>query len=163
MDIAALVAEHYEYVLNLINKFTRNREAAEDILQDSAIKAIRSRGPDNPKLFRAWFVRIAINTAKNIYRRKDHSRHRVDAELDNFADESTSAEASTIDSDLRRFADKLPPRQRVAFKLRMNDGLHFKDIAEIMNCPYDTAKANYRHAVLKFRHFVGTGRILRKE
>jgi DNA-directed RNA polymerase specialized sigma24 family protein len=47
--------------------------------------------------------------------------------------------------------DSLPERQRVALSLRVFEDLSFQEIAQIMECPYDTAKANYRHAVLKLK------------
>lgn len=52
---------------------------------------------------------------------------------------------------LQREIDKLPERQKLALSLRIFDDLSFKEIAEIMSCPYDTAKANYRHALLKLK------------
>ncbi|MBK9293136.1 MAG: hypothetical protein IPM57_01635 [Oligoflexia bacterium] len=35
--------------------------------------------------------------------------------------------------------------------MRVFEDLSFQEIAKIMDCPYDTAKANYRHAVLKLK------------
>jgi RNA polymerase sigma-70 factor (ECF subfamily) len=46
---------------------------------------------------------------------------------------------------------RLPDRQRTALSLRIFEDLSFKEIAELMDCPYDTAKANYRHALLKLK------------
>jgi hypothetical protein len=39
----------------------------------------------------------------------------------------------------------------MALTLRVFEDMSFKEIAQIMECPYDTAKANYRHALLKLR------------
>ena len=39
----------------------------------------------------------------------------------------------------------------MALSLRIFEDLSFKEIADIMECPYDTAKANYRHALLKLK------------
>jgi hypothetical protein len=39
----------------------------------------------------------------------------------------------------------------MALNLRIFEDLSFKEIAHIMQCPYDTAKANYRHALLKLK------------
>ena len=50
--------------------------------------------------------------------------------------------------------DKLPKKQKMALMLRVFEGLNFKEIAEIMGSPYDTAKANYRHAVLRLKDFI---------
>ena len=46
----------------------------------------------------------------------------------------------------------LPAKQQMALSLRIFDDLSFKEIAAIMKCPYDTAKANYRHALMKLRN-----------
>jgi RNA polymerase sigma-70 factor, ECF subfamily len=56
-----------------------------------------------------------------------------------------------IQKTIRMEIDKLPEKQRIALTLRIFEDLSFKEIAEIMKCPYDTAKANYRHALLKLR------------
>ena len=52
---------------------------------------------------------------------------------------------------IRLEVEKLPEKQRIALTLRVFEDLSFKEIAAIMECPYDTAKANYRHALLKLR------------
>ena len=52
---------------------------------------------------------------------------------------------------IRREVDRLPEKQKMALSLRIFEDLSFKEIAEIMDCPYDTAKANYRHALLKMK------------
>ena len=41
--------------------------------------------------------------------------------------------------------------EKTALVLRVYEDLSFNEIAEIMDCPYDTAKANYRHALMKLR------------
>lgn len=52
---------------------------------------------------------------------------------------------------LQKEVDKLPLKQKTALVLRVYEDLSFNEIADIMECPYDTAKANYRHALLKLR------------
>ena len=52
---------------------------------------------------------------------------------------------------LQVLVDSLPPRQKTALMLRVYEDLSFREIAEIMQCPYDTAKANYRHALMKLK------------
>jgi RNA polymerase sigma-70 factor (ECF subfamily) len=52
---------------------------------------------------------------------------------------------------LKSEIDGLPEKQKQAISLRVFDDLSFKEISEIMDCPYDTAKANYRHALLKLK------------
>ena len=52
---------------------------------------------------------------------------------------------------LQKEVDRLPFKQKTALILRVYDDMSFAEIAEIMDCPYDTAKANYRHAILKLK------------
>jgi RNA polymerase sigma-70 factor (ECF subfamily) len=53
---------------------------------------------------------------------------------------------------LQKEVDKLPERQKLALNLRVFEEMSFKEVADVMGCPYDTAKANYRHALMKLRH-----------
>lgn len=43
--------------------------------------------------------------------------------------------------------EELPERQREVVKLRVYENLKFTEVADVLACPYNTAKANYRHAV----------------
>ena len=65
------------------------------------------------------------------------------------------AEKKLVFKDLQNLVseeiDKLPDRQQMALRLRIFEDMSFKEIAQIMDCPYDTAKANYRHALLKLK------------
>lgn len=46
---------------------------------------------------------------------------------------------------------KLALKQAQAVHLRLLNNMSFGEIAKEMNCPYNTAKANYRHGLLKLR------------
>ena len=58
--------------------------------------------------------------------------------------------------------DRLPFKQKTALVLRVYEDLSFSEIAEIMECPYDTAKANYRHALLKLKEIFETQHELKR-
>ena len=49
----------------------------------------------------------------------------------------------------------------IRLNLRIFEDLSFKEIADIMNCPYDTAKANYRHALLKLKNRMEENQLLK--
>jgi RNA polymerase sigma-70 factor, ECF subfamily len=57
---------------------------------------------------------------------------------------------------IQKHVEDLPFKQRTALTLRIYEDLSFKEIAEIMECPYDTAKANYRHALMRLREELQT-------
>jgi RNA polymerase sigma-70 factor (ECF subfamily) len=152
-----LVLRHEKFLMKVIARMTRDLDAAEDIVQETFIKAYRRLSSfEGRSSFRSWLYQIAVNTARNRFRRS----HQESINLDHYdvAVENTM-EGQMIWSDvrevLRRQIEQLPERQRQALSLRVFEDLSFQQIAEIMDCPYDTAKANYRHALMKLKEKLG--------
>lgn len=148
-----LVERHEKFLMKTIVRMTRDLDAAEDIVQDSFIKAYKRLSLfEGRSSFRSWLYQIALNTARNRFRK--YSRETVGTDNMDVAVD-TQVENQIIALDVRSILQgeiaKLPDRQRMALNLRIFEDLSFKEIAELMQCPYDTAKANYRHALLKLK------------
>ena len=148
-----LVVRHQRSLLRLTLRFTREQALAEDIVQESFLKAYQKLELFEARAsFKSWLYQIAMNTAKNKFRERGLDLMNIE---DTQLGVEPSAEAGMVKNDiqaaLRAEIDKLPEKQRIALTLRIFEDLSFKEIAEIMVCPYDTAKANYRHALLKLR------------
>ncbi|MGZ3743335.1 MAG: RNA polymerase sigma factor [Pseudobdellovibrionaceae bacterium] len=148
-----LVRRHQKGLLRMSLRFVKDLDAAEDVVQESFIKAYEKlHSFEGRASFKSWLFQIAVNNARN--RIRDLRKNMVDIENVQLA---VGAEAESgmvhgaIAEVLREEVDKLPDRQRTALVLRVYEDLSFKEIAEIMGCPYDTAKANYRHALMKLR------------
>lgn len=148
-----LVRRHEKALYRLALRFTRDHGTAEDIVQDSFVKAYQKLASfEERSSFKSWLFRIAINTSKNKLR--GQSNNEVDIEDVAIAVDPKVAEDvefKEVQGFILDEVQKLPERQRVALTLRVFEELSFQEIAQIMNCPYDTAKANYRHAVLKIK------------
>ena len=152
-SFSELVLRHQRALLRLTLRFTRDPNQAEDIVQESFIKAYEKLHLfEGRASFKSWLFQIALNTARNKLRgrwREEYSMEEVEMGV------HAGAEANLIHGDIRTMirneVDKLPEKQRLALTLRIYEDLSFKEIADIMQCPYDTAKANYRHALLKLR------------
>ena len=148
-----LVQRHEKFLMKVVVRMTRDLDAAEDIVQDAFIKAFKRLSAFEGRCsFRSWLYQIAINTARNRFRRAqretltaEHVEIAIDTQMD------SQLIAVDVRQVLQREVDKLPDRQRTALSLRIFEDLSFKEIADIMACPYDTAKANYRHALLKLK------------
>src|SRR3989441_4606050 len=70
-----LVERHKGKILSLAQRMTRNREDAEDVVQQSFQKAfIHLKKFEGESLFSSWLTRIAINEALMLLRRKRGSR-----------------------------------------------------------------------------------------
>ncbi len=148
-----LVQRHEKFLMKVVVRMTRDLDAAEDIVQDSFIKAFRRLHLfEGRSSFRSWLYQIALNTTRNRFRKTN--RETIGTDHLDIAVEGES-ESNLIAVDVRNViqkeVDKLPDRQKTALSLRIFEDLSFKEIAEIMQCPYDTAKANYRHALLKLK------------
>lgn len=150
---STLVRRHQKGLMRLSLRFMKDADAAEDIVQESFIKAYeRLNSFEARSSFKSWLYQIAINTAKNKLRsRAENSVDIENVHLGIAALAETSLIHSTIADMIKKFVDELPDRQKTALVLRVYEDLSFKEIAEIMDCPYDTAKANYRHALLKLK------------
>lgn len=148
-----LVRRHQRGLLRIVLRLTRELPLAEDIVQETFIKAYEKMDMfEGRSSFKSWLYQIGLNTAKNRFRSRPPEEFTTDVLQGGV---EASSERDLVKGDMSRLlraqVDLLPERQRIAITLRVFEDLSFKEIAQIMNCPYDTAKANYRHALLKLR------------
>jgi RNA polymerase sigma-70 factor, ECF subfamily len=136
-------------------RMTRNPADAEDLVQETFIRAYRGfpSFTDGTNL-RAWLYRILTNTFINSYRAKQRRPEQTD--LDDVEDlylykRLGGLEAATMgrsaedelmdmftDSDVKDAIDALPEQFRVAVLLADVEGFSYKEIAEIMDIPIGT-------------------------
>ncbi|UOE99765.1 RNA polymerase sigma factor [Bdellovibrio reynosensis] len=148
-----LVKRHQRSVLRLSLRFVKDMDTAEDVTQEAFIKAYEKLNSfEGRASFKSWLFQIAVNTARNKLR--EWKRDTVDIDDVQLAvgaeAEKTLVHTAVADL-LQQEVEKLPFKQRTALVLRVYEDLSFNEIADIMECPYDTAKANYRHALMKLR------------
>jgi RNA polymerase sigma-70 factor (ECF subfamily) len=148
-----LVRRHQKALLRLCFRFLREQSLAEDVVQESFIKAYEKLDSFEARAsFKSWLFQIGVNTAKNKLR-SNHDDH-ADISIMPLAIApvaETSLVYGSVAKLLQQHIDELPFKQKTALVLRIYEDLSFKEIAEIMECPYDTAKANYRHAILRLK------------
>ena len=155
----------YSYILFIVH----DRETAEDLFQDTFVKAIAymqdGRYTTSGK-FAEWLMRIAHNTVMDWYRSLAQF-HFVEAnkdnDLSNVSDPSLvvdNIENQYVNSqtlkDVRRLLDMLPMIQREVVYMRFYQQLSFKEIAETTNCSINTALGRMRYAVLNMRRMAKT-------
>lgn len=149
-----LVKRHQRGLMRLCLRFVKDVDLAQDVVQEAFIKAYDRLGTFEARSsFKSWLFQIAVNTARNKIR-DDRIGQSVDLEGVHLA-VGAEAESGMVMQELagsiRSLVDKLPERQRLAVNLRIYEDLSFKEIAELMDCPYDTAKANFRHGLMKLK------------
>lgn len=135
-------------------KYSRNKEEAEDNLQDSFLVIFNKISQYKEKgAFEGWLKRIAINTCLQKYRNQGvfdiiPNREIPDEEVvTDFEDESLSLDY------LLQLIQQLPNRYRLVFNLYVLDGYSHKEIAETLAISEGTSKSNLARAriILKER------------
>jgi RNA polymerase sigma-70 factor (ECF subfamily) len=145
---------HADSLYGAAYRLTRNPRDAEDLVQDSLLRAYRFWDSfEQDSNCKAWLLRIVTNTFINEYQRKKRSREVLDAataEQDATdgvlvhadANDKQSPEKALLDrsvsDDVQRALDALPDDFRTAVVLCDVNGLSYKEIAEIMQCPVGT-------------------------
>ncbi len=158
-----LLTRHKQSVFNYIYFTVRNRELAEDIFQETFIKAIvtikQGRYTENGK-FRAWISRIAHNLIIDHFRQEKNentvSNDETPVDLLNNPDlcDGTIEDylvKMQITSDIRKLVSYLPDNQREVLEMRYYQDLSFKEIAEQTGVSINTALGRMRYAILNMR------------
>lgn len=164
--ISSLIERHSRRVRDYILMMVKDRDIAEDIFQETFIKAVRvineGRYSDNGK-FLSWILRIAHNQVIDYFRaqRQNKSVTEADAGYDmlgtlRFAERTVedSMVSDQIERDVRALVDLLPAEQREVVMLRYFSGLSFKDIAEQTDVSINTALGRMRYALINLRRMI---------
>lgn len=145
-----LYREFEGMVYNLALRMSSNPADAEDITQETFIRAYRHLKKFKGKSsLKTWVFRIALNCSNTrLGRRGRRLAHRVDdseSELERLADEGRSPEERALATDLsaavRVGLDHLPSRYREAVLLRDFEGLDYAEIAEVLGVRIGTVRS----------------------
>lgn len=157
-DQARFAEQAMEYMASLYSaalRMTRNPADAEDLVQETYLKAYRAYGSfQEGTNLKSWLYKILTNTFINSYRSK--RRRPVETELDDVEDlylyrrlggaELATAGRSAEDLVLDRFSEaevkaaieSLPEQFRMAVILSDVEGFAYKEIAEMLDIPIGT-------------------------
>ena len=148
-----LVLKYQSRIVSIAFKFVKEIQLAEDISQESFIKAYRSIDSFREEsAFYTWLYRITANTAKNYLvskgRRKESSISDLSIsenedffELPNNDSPEQILMAQSLKNTIYDALSGLPEETRTALSLREFEGLNYEEIAEIMNCPVGTVRS----------------------
>ena len=144
---------HLDSLYGVACKLTRNPSEAEDLVQDTLLKAMRARDQfKSGTNLKAWLLRILTNTFINKYRRGGLERSvpegpdadpLVDgwvsaATMRQLRDPEQHALLPIIEGEVRRALDALPADFKLAVILCDVEELTYEEIAQVMGCPIGT-------------------------
>jgi RNA polymerase sigma factor (sigma-70 family) len=146
MNFNSMLSDFRPSLLQSALKFTRNHEDANDLVQETLIKAIRYETKyEEGTNFRGWLFTIMRNTFINNYRSLARRTAVMVQNVDPWSypvDESTSknhGEAKFMMEDIEKAMSCLEPVHSVPFK-RYFEGYKYHEIAEELDIPIGTVK-----------------------
>ncbi len=158
-----LLRRHQDRVFNYILRVVKDRDVADDIFQETFIKAImtikQGKYSANGK-FSAWITRIAHNLIIDNFR-QEKNENQVSTDVgavdllnnrelceDNIEDLLVNTQ---IQEDVKKIVMALPESQREVLMMRYYRDMSFKEIAEQTGVSINTALGRMRYAILNMR------------
>ena len=158
-----LLERHKDRIYMYIYHAVKNEELADDIFQDTFVKAIttikQGRYVENGH-FPAWITRIAHNLIIDYFRQtKTENLQSTDDDEVNILNRKELADgtvednlvATQIHNDVRRLIRALPASQREVLVMRYYKNMSFKEIADTTGVSINTALGRMRYAILNMR------------
>jgi len=133
-SFALLVHQFSPRVFNYLLRMTRHHQDAQDLTQETFLKAYRALGRhQRPRSFQAWIFTIARRTALNQFRSaRPLEELRPDSQVDARDPSALAAEKDDRRS-LWRVVNTLKPRQREVLWLHYAEGLSIEEAARVTN------------------------------
>ena len=154
MEFDILFEQYKSSVYAFVRSMAHNNADADDLFQDVFIKihhalpAYREQGK-----LKSWILRIAANTVRDKYRKKNSEVRNVS--LEEYAcpkaDPANQAECEEMREIMDRAIRRLSVKLREVYLLRMDAGLSFREVAKILQVPRGTAIGRMHLALKELR------------
>ncbi len=153
-----LVKKYQRQVYGLACRMVMDLEEAKDLTQQAFLQAfVHIRDFRQQAQFRTWLFRIAINQCYNYLKSKKKFGEPVDIqEMTLVAEGSPEADLITSDNQRRLHAamEHLPAKQRAVLALKIDKGLSYQEISQILGGTAGAARVNYCQALKTLKKFL---------
>jgi RNA polymerase sigma-70 factor (ECF subfamily) len=164
-SLSVLINRHQSRLYAFIYSKIQDRDATEDVFQDTFIKVINTlkRGKYNEQgKFLPWVMRISHNLIIDYFRKnKRLPKFKNKGDFDIFSvlsDESPNAENKIVKSQItdhvRILLEELPEDQKMVIKMRIYQDMSFKEISENTNVSINTALGRMRYGLINLRKMI---------
>ena len=145
------ISPHLRAAYNFARWLVRNDHDAEDIVQESFLKAFAAADEFRGRDPRVWLFTIVRNTTINLLRRRRSERiagrpEEMQEPVDTAADPESAMIAGSRRTRIRAAIAALPDDFREALILREFEGLSYKEIASVLNAPIGTVMSRLSRA-----------------
>lgn len=153
-----LAVPHLDTAYRVAYRLTRNRHEAEDLVQETYLKACKAFAGYEVREFgiRPWLIRIMHNTFLNRVSREKRAPRATDqqaleqapggAESDVAFAGPPALDYENLDGEVREALDRLAPEFHVVLTLWATKEFSYKDIAEALNLPIGTVMSRLHRA-----------------
>src|SRR6266480_1035606 len=150
---------HLDAAHNLARWLLRNEHDAQDVVQEAYLRAFKSFGGFHGSNGRAWLLTIVRNTCYTLLKKNQAVDFTTfDEEIHAAGDESASPATILEHSEdaelIREAMDALPAEFREILALRHQEGLSYKEIAEIAQIPPGTVMSRLARARGKLKEYL---------
>lgn len=154
-----LVRRHHETAFRVAMRILQDSDQAADVVQDAFVKMVSAldsfRGDAR---FRTWLLTIVANEAKGAIRKSQRRRESAMDDVGPIADGALAVDDGVVGRSeaarVRAFLTRLPEKQRMAVELRIDDGLSFREIGEMIASSEGAARVNFHHGIKKLRELL---------
>jgi len=162
---AEIVKIYLKPVYNFIYRFISDRDAAEDLAQETFVKAWKNiHHFDMDKNFRTWLFTIAKNTTFDYLKKKKEipfstfANEEGESWLENVADENILPdeilERSDLAEELEKILEKIPVHYRAILFLHYKEDFSLHEISEILGEPYNTVKSRHQRGLARLKELL---------
>lgn len=160
-----LLKRYKSRVFGKIMMYVKDRAVAEDIFQDTFVRAIHALKEGNYNeegKFSAWVMRIAHNLCIDYFRGKKKmpmTRERDEYNpFDYISSNEKNSEESSVNTevlvDTKRLLNFLPQEQKEIVMMRLYYDMSFKEISEQLDISINTALGRMRYALINLRKLI---------
>jgi RNA polymerase sigma-70 factor (ECF subfamily) len=155
-----LVKQYQREVYGLACRMVSDSEEAKDLTQQAFLQAfVHIRSFRRDAQFRTWLFRIAINQCYNFLKSRKKFGEPVDCDELNLTGTEASPEADLITRDDRRrlyeALERLPAKQRAVITLKVEQGLSYQEISQVLGGTAGAARVNYCQALKTLKKHLG--------
>ena len=139
--VRVLIDRYQGIVFSLCLRMMNHRHDAEDVVQETFLRAIRSlSGFDRDRAIRPWLLRIAANRCRTALARQPRQVAAVEVVIETADPSARLSDPDDLAGELQRAIDKLRPEYRQVFLLFHEHNLPYEEIALGIDRPVGTVK-----------------------
>lgn len=145
-----LFQEYEQDLYRIVFVYVKNESDALDVVQETAYRSFKTiKNLKEPKYFKTWLIRIAINCSIDLLREQKKIAHLALKLKENVMKDK--AEDIALEVTLQELMELLHENEKSVVILRFYEGLTFKEISETLDIPLGTAKTLLYRALDKLR------------